>query len=346
MTEGARKILVTGGAGFIGSHLVHYLIRETLHQVLTVDALTYAGNREALADVLNHPRHNLLHANILDKSAMAAALAQFQPDVICHLAAETHVDRSIAGPSAFIETNVVGTSTLLQAVLDWWRPLPDFTRNAFRFHQISTDEVFGSLGEEGTFTEDSPYAPRSPYAASKAASDHLVRAFHHTYGLPVLISHCSNNYGPGQYPEKLIPLLITRALRGDPLPIYGDGRNSRDWLSVEDHVRALVLVFSQGRVGESYAIGGGTELRNLALAQALCAVLDAYHPRPDGAPHASAITFVPDRLGHDWRYALNAHKIHAELGWSPHIPFADGLRETVLSFLKKASLDTPYQRDQ
>jgi dTDP-glucose 4,6-dehydratase len=327
------RFLVTGGAGFIGSAVVRHLIRETAHEVLVVDALTYAGNLDNLEPVSNDPRYRFLKADIGDLAAMRGALADFRPDVVMHLAAESHVDRSIDGPGAFIQTNVVGTFTLLQAVLDHWRGLPATEQAAFRFHHVSTDEVFGSLGAEGHFTETTPYQPNSPYSASKAASDHLVRAWRHTYGLPTLLSNCSNNYGPYHFPEKLIPLMILNALEGKALPVYGDGSNVRDWLFVEDHARALVTIGERGRPGESYNVGGKAERSNLQVVHAICALVDRLSPDAAIGPRESLIAFVADRPGHDRRYAIDAAKIEAELGWKPRESFESGLETTVRWYL-------------
>jgi dTDP-glucose 4,6-dehydratase len=324
----AKRFLVTGGAGFIGSAVARLLIAKTDHEVLVVDALTYAGNLQSLAPVAGNSRFRFLKADICDRAAMRSALQGFSPDVVMHLAAESHVDRSIDGPMAFVQTNVVGTSVLLDATLEYFRTLPAERRNAFRFHHISTDEVFGSLGPTGHFTETSPYDPRSPYSASKAASDHLVRAWHHTYGLPVIVTNCSNNYGPYHFPEKLIPLVILNALEGKPLPVYGKGENVRDWLFVEDHAAALVLAAEQGKPGETYAVGGHNERRNIDVVRAVCAVLDEMRPDPEG-PHERLIAFVSDRPGHDARYAIDASKIEAELGWRPRETFESGLAKTV-----------------
>ncbi len=329
------KILVTGGAGFIGSALIRHLIAESEHAVLNLDKLTYAGVLESLDAVSDSPRYRFVHGDICDAGLVAGLLAEFQPDVIAHLAAESHVDRSIDGPGAFIQTNVVGTFTMLQQALGYWQGLEPARQATFRFHHISTDEVFGSLGEDGFFTETTPYDPRSPYSASKAASDHLVRAWGHTYGLPVLVTNCSNNYGPYHFPEKLIPLIIIRALAGEPLPVYGDGSNVRDWLFVEDHARALRRVFEDGAPGQTYNIGGNSERRNIEVVRAICAALDARQPRSDGRPYADQITFVADRPGHDQRYAIDASKIGRELGWQPAISFEDGISRTVEWYLAR-----------
>ena len=323
---------MTGGAGFIGSAFVRHAVAATDHHVLVVDKLTYAGNLDSLAPVKDHPRFRFVRADIADAAAMKAALADFQPDVILHLAAESHVDRSIDGPAAFVETNVVGTFVLLQQALGYWRALPKSKAEGFRFHHVSTDEVFGSLGAHGQFSEDSPYRPNSPYSASKAASDHLVRAWHHTYGLPVLISNCSNNFGPCHFPEKLIPLIILNALEGKPLPVYGKGENVRDWLYVEDHARALLVIAERGRVGESYNVGANCERANIDVVRAICALMDELAPDAIG-PRERLITFVADRPGHDLRYAMDARKLREELGWAPQETFESGLRKTVEWYL-------------
>lgn len=328
-----RRVLVTGGAGFIGSALVRHLIAETGHEVLNVDALTYAGRMSSLAPISPDPRHAFVKADICDAGRMAELLARFRPDIVTHLAAESHVDRSIDGPGAFMQTNLVGTFTLLQAVLGYWRELDFARREAFRFHHISTDEVFGTLGAEGRFTEDTAYDPRSPYSASKAGSDHLVRAWRHTYGLPTLVTNCSNNYGPCHFPEKLVPLMIIKALAGEQLPVYGEGTNVRDWLYVNDHVRALVAVFERGEVGESYMVGGSSERTNLQVVGTICDTLDRLRPRPDGMPYRRQIAFVADRPGHDLRYAVDASKIERTLGWRPRETFESGIAKTVAWYL-------------
>ncbi|GHS80992.1 dTDP-glucose 4,6-dehydratase [Pseudomonas sp. PAGU 2196] len=330
------RILVTGGAGFIGSALVRHLIGNTEHEVLNLDKLTYAGNLESLQSIANNTRYEFVQADIADAATVSAVLERFQPDAIMHLAAESHVDRSIDGPAAFIQTNIVGTYALLEATRAWWIRLPAEQRGAFRFHHISTDEVYGDLhGANDLFHETTPYAPSSPYSASKAASDHLVRAWHRTYGLPVLITNCSNNYGPYHFPEKLIPLMILNALAGKPLPVYGNGQQVRDWLFVEDHARALLEVVSRGEVGETYNIGGHNEQKNLDVVHAICALLDELAPQhPEGvARYADLITYVQDRPGHDLRYAIDASKIERELGWVPQETFATGLRKTVQWYL-------------
>lgn len=318
------KILVTGGAGFIGSAVVRRAIAEG-HAVVNLDALTYAACLDNVASVADHPAYAFVHADIRDRATLAEVFAEHRPDAVMHLAAESHVDRSIDAPATFIETNVIGTFTLLEAARAYWtgagRP------GAFRFHHVSTDEVYGSLGPEGRFTEETPYAPNSPYAASKAASDHLVRAWGETYGLPVIISNCSNNYGPFQFPEKLIPVVILNALAGRPIPVYGTGENVRDWLHVEDHAEALLIILARGRVGRSYNVGGEAEARNIDLVRMICAILD--DRRPEGAPHARLITFVADRPGHDRRYAIDPARIRRELGWAPRRSLREGLEATV-----------------
>jgi len=327
------RILVTGGAGFIGSALIRHLIAETGHEVLNLDKLTYAGVLSSLAPVDNSPRYRFVRGDICDAALVARLMADFEPDVIAHLAAESHVDRSIDGPGEFIQTNLVGTFTMLSQALAYWRQLDAERRAGFRFHHISTDEVFGSLGAEGYFTETTAYDPRSPYSASKAGSDHLVRAWGHTYGLPVLVTNCSNNYGPYHFPEKLIPLIIIRALAGEPLPVYGDGSNVRDWLFVEDHARALRAVFERGVPGETYNVGGNSERRNLDVVETICATLDRLSPRHDGRPYAAQISFVDDRPGHDQRYAIDAAKIRDALGWEPQVSFEQGIARTVRWYL-------------
>lgn len=326
-----NKILITGGAGFIGSAVVRQLIAETGYSVVNVDKLTYAGNLQSLSSIADHPRYRFEHVDICDADEVARVFREHQPDAVMHLAAESHVDRSISGPAAFIQTNIVGSYTLLEAARNYWNGLDAENKQSFRFHHISTDEVYGSLGESGYFTEETPYQPNSPYSASKAASDHLVRAWHHTYGLPVVATNCSNNYGPYHFPEKLIPLMILNAVNDKPLPIYGKGDNIRDWLYVDDHARALRLVLEKGRLGETYNIGGWNEKTNLEVVQAICALLDELHPQ--GAPHARLISYVQDRPGHDQRYAIDANKIERELGWKPQETFESGLRKTVQWYL-------------
>jgi dTDP-glucose 4,6-dehydratase len=327
-----RRFLITGGAGFIGSAVVRHLIGETAATVMVVDKLTYAGNLDSLASVSDNPRFTFVKADIADAPKMHNVFDTYQPDVVVHLAAESHVDRSIDGPGEFIRTNVVGTFTLLQAALGYWRGLPAKRQDLFRFHHVSTDEVFGSLGPEGYFVETTPYSPNSPYSASKAASDHLVNAWHHTYGLPTVITNCSNNYGPHQFPEKLIPLMVINALEGRPLPVYGAGLNVRDWLYVDDHVRALLLVATEGMVGETYCIGGCNEKTNLEVSERICELMDELAPKSSSS-HASLITFVQDRPGHDLRYAIKADKMAVELGWQPQESFESGLRKTVHWYL-------------
>jgi len=327
------RILVTGGAGFIGSALVRHLVRDTPHEVFNLDKLTYAGNLASLQPIANSPRYRFLQADICDAATVAKALADFRPDVITHLAAESHVDRSIDGPADFIQTNIVGTFTMLSAALDYWRALEDEAKAAFRFHHISTDEVFGTLDEDGFFTEETPYDPHSPYSASKASSDHLVRAWHDTYGLPVLITNCSNNYGPYHFPEKLIPLMIIKALAGDALPVYGQGLNVRDWLFVEDHARALTRVFEAGTPGESYIIGGRAERKNIEVVTRICETLDRIRPRADGRSYKEQISYVADRPGHDHRYAIDPSKIERELGWKAQESFDSGIERTIRWYL-------------
>jgi dTDP-glucose 4,6-dehydratase len=328
--------LVTGGAGFIGGNFVLEALARGDTRVVNLDALTYAGNRDTLATVANHPHHVFVQGDIGDRALVASLLAAHRPQAIVNFAAESHVDRSIDGPAAFIQTNVVGTLSLLESARDYWKALAAPERDAFRFLHVSTDEVYGSLGDEGAFTESTPYAPNSPYSASKAASDHLVRAFHHTYGLPVLTTNCSNNYGPYQFPEKLIPLVIQKALAGAPLPVYGDGRNVRDWLHVGDHCAAIRRVLEAGAVGATYNVGGDAERENIAVVQAICALLDARAPRADGQPRATQIAFVADRPGHDRRYAIDSSKLKRELGWQPSVDFETGLARTVDWYLAHA----------
>ncbi len=327
------KILVTGGAGFIGSAVIRHLISETQHSVVNVDCLTYAGNLSTLDQVSSNPRYVFEKVNICDSVAVQNVFEQHRPDAVMHLAAESHVDRSIDGPSAFIQTNVVGTYIMLEASRRHWQSLPFQQQGAFRFHHISTDEVYGSLGDEGLFTEQTPYDPSSPYSASKAASDHLVRAWNRTYGLPTVLTNCSNNYGPFQYPEKLIPLTITSALAGKPLPVYGKGENIRDWLYVDDHARALVVVLERGRIGETYNIGGNSERKNIDVVRTICALMDEANQDSNHRPHEKLITFVKDRPGHDHRYAIDASKIRQDLGWSPAETFESGLKKTVHWYL-------------
>ena len=330
------RILVTGGAGFIGSALIRHLIQNTEHEVLNFDKLTYAGNLESLSCIATDTRYEFVQADICDQARVRAVLERFEPHAIMHLAAESHVDRSIDGPGDFIQTNIVGTYSLLEAARGYWLTLPEAERRVFRFHHISTDEVYGDLhGVDDLFTETTPYAPSSPYSASKAASDHLVRAWHRTYGLPVIVTNCSNNYGPFHFPEKLIPLMILNALAGKPLPVYGDGQQVRDWLYVEDHARALLKVVTEGVVSETYNIGGHNEQKNIDVVRGICALLEELAPtRPAGVEHFSdLITYVVDRPGHDQRYAIDAGKIEHELGWTPVETFDSGLRKTVKWYL-------------
>lgn len=348
---GAKTFLVTGGAGFIGSAVVRQLLDETDIRVVNVDSLTYAANLASIPQAAGHPRYVFEKVDICDGGEIGRLFATYQPDAVMHLAAESHVDRSIDGPGQFIQTNIVGTYTLLENALAYWRGLaqPEKQRS-FRFHHISTDEVYGSLGSEGFFTETTRYAPNSPYSAAKASSDHLVRAWHETYGLPVVLTNCSNNYGPYHFPEKLIPLVIIRGLAEQPLPVYGTGSNVRDWLFVEDHARALRLVVERGRVGESYNIGGHNERTNLSVVEAICDLLDQFVPSPSG-PRRRLITFVADRPGHDQRYAIDAEKIRRELGWSPGETFESGLAKTVGWYIDNRSwwqaiLDRGYRADR
>ena len=327
------KLLVTGGAGFIGSAVVRHIIGLTNWQLVNLDILTYAGNLDSVSEAARSSRYSLAQIDILDQPGLRALLEREQPDAVMHLAAESHVDRSIDGPSPFIQTNITGTYRLLEEVLRYWSALDETRQRAFRFHHVSTDEVFGSLGETGLFSEDTPYRPNSPYSASKAASDHLARAWHHTFGLPVVITNCSNNYGPYQFPEKLIPLMIVRALDEKPLPVYGKGINVRDWLFVEDHVCALLTVLQKGRIGETYNIGGNAERRNIEVVETICALLDEMAPRAEGRPYRELVTFVQDRPGHDLRYAMDSTKIQRDLGWQPVESFESGLRKTVRWYL-------------
>jgi dTDP-glucose 4,6-dehydratase len=330
------SVFVTGGAGFIGSHLVYYLIRRTQHRVVNLDKLTYAGNLDSLQDLAEEARYQFVRVDIGDGPRLGELFREHQPAAVFHLAAESHVDRSIDAPGEFIHTNLLGTFTLLQSARRYWETLPPPRRGAFRFLQVSTDEVFGSLEpNDPAFTEATAYAPRSPYAASKAGADHLAAAWFHTYGLPVLITNCSNNYGPHQFPEKLIPLVILKALRGEPIPVYGRGENVRDWLYVEDYADALWHVLSRGRPGETYNIGGLNQQRNLDLVQRLCGLLDELNPAPRVARHAELITFVADRPGHDLRYAIDPTKIQSELGWRPSEDAQSGLRKTVQWYLDR-----------
>jgi len=325
------RILVTGGAGFIGSNLIQLLI-DRGHHVLNIDCLTYAGNLDSLSNVVDHPNYTFLKVDITDPKAVRDAFMKFKPDWVMHLAAESHVDRSIDGPGEFIQTNIIGTYTLLQAAREYIST-NNFPLSIFRFLHVSTDEVYGSLGDSGLFTENTPYAPHSPYSASKASSDHLARAWADTYGLPVIITNCSNNYGPHQFPEKLIPVVILKALRGEPIPVYGKGQNIRDWLYVGDHVEALLTAVSRGIPGETYNIGGNNEMRNIDLVRLLCGILDDLRPRVDGKLYSEQITYVTDRPGHDLRYAIDAGKIKAELGWIPQQDNTSGFRRTIQWYL-------------
>jgi dTDP-glucose 4,6-dehydratase len=329
----AMKVIVTGGAGFIGSAVIRTILSTTDWQVINLDKLTYAGNLASLGLAADNPRYKFVCLDICDGAGVEVLMDAEQPDAIMHLAAESHVDRSIDGPSAFVQTNIVGTFTLLDKALAYWRTLPGDRAERFRFHHISTDEVYGSLGTEGLFHEDSPYRPNSPYSASKASSDHLVRAWNHTYGFPTLITNCSNNYGPFHFPEKLIPLNILRGLEGKPMPVYGNGKNVRDWLYVEDHARALITVLKNGRVGDVYHIGGSAERRNIEVVNAICDNLDEMLPHSTFRPHRQLIGFVQDRPGHDLRYAIDSTKLQTELGWRPLETFESGLKKTVRWYL-------------
>lgn len=348
------KILITGGAGFIGSAVIRYLIRETNDEIVNLDALTYAGNLDSLVDVTDSPRYRFEHADICDAPAVGRIIQEYQPDSVLHLAAESHVDRSIDGPSAFIQTNVVGTSVLLEESRRYWQSIDNESKERFRFHHVSTDEVYGELDEmDPQFTETTPYAPNSPYAASKASSDHLVRAWRRTYDFPAVITNCSNNYGPYQFPEKLIPLVVLNALEGKPLPIYGAGEQVRDWLYVDDHAYALYLVLTRGTLGETYNIGGGNEQRNIDVVRQICSLLEDLAPEKphDVARYENLITHVTDRPGHDMRYAINAGKIERDLGWKPEETFETGLRETVEWYLANLDWcrrvqDGSYQRER
>ena len=348
-----KKFLVTGGAGFIGSAVIRYLISETDHLVLNLDKLTYAGNLASLSEIDANPRYQFVQGDIADTTLASKLFANFQPEIVMHLAAESHVDRSIDGPADFIQTNIVGTSALLEASRAYWRELPEDKKGAFRFHYISTDEVYGSLNDTGLFTEETAYDPSSPYSASKASSDHLVRAWYRTYGLPVLVTNCSNNYGPYQFPEKLIPLVILNALEGKALPIYGNGQQIRDWLHVEDHAKALYKVVTEGKIGATYNIGGHNEKTNLEVVHTLCDLLDEFRPKHLGSikSYRDLITYVTDRPGHDQRYAIDATKIDRELGWVPEETFETGLRKTVEWYLDNNDwcqhvLDGSYQRQR
>ena len=346
------KILLTGGAGFIGSAVVRHIIQTTNDIVLNIDKLTYAGNLESLKEVDQNPRYQFQQVDICDALKLEQAFEQFQPDAVMHLAAESHVDRSIDGPAAFIQTNIVGTYSLLEAARKYWLSLSVEEKEAFRFHHISTDEVYGDLeGTTDLFTETTPYAPSSPYSASKASSDHLVRAWQRTYGLPTIVTNCSNNYGPYHFPEKLIPLVILNALDAKPLPIYGKGDQIRDWLFVEDHARALYQVVTEGVVGETYNIGGHNEKQNIEVVKTICKILDELKPQSTGQKYETLITFVKDRPGHDLRYAIDAAKIEKELGWTPQETFETGIRKTVAWYLNNLDWcrrvqDGSYQRER
>jgi dTDP-glucose 4,6-dehydratase len=345
-----KTLLVTGGAGFIGANFVLQSI-ATGHTVVNLDKLTYAGNRDTLASLEDHPHHFFVQGDIGDRALVTRLLSQYKPSAVINFAAESHVDRSIDGPAAFVETNVVGTLGLLESSRDYWRSLEESARDAFRFLHVSTDEVYGSLGRDGMFTETTPYAPNSPYSASKAASDHLVRAFHHTYGLPTLTTNCSNNYGPYQFPEKLIPLIVQKALAGEALPVYGDGLNVRDWLYVGDHCSAIQRVLEAGRIGETYNVGGNAERENITVVKSICALLDERQPLPGGKPRESLITFVKDRPGHDRRYAIDSSKLQNELGWHPSQTFESGITHTVDWYLQNKAwisrvLDGSYRMER
>lgn len=341
------KFLVTGGAGFIGSAVVRLLVSKG-HQVLNVDKLTYAGNKLNVGKASESSNYKFLQADICDKEAIRKAFAEFKPNFVMHLAAESHVDRSIDGPGDFIQTNIIGTFNMLGAALEFFKTLSESEQKSFRFHHISTDEVYGELGDEGKFLETTPYDPSSPYSASKAASDHLVRAWGRTYKLPVVITNCSNNYGPYHFPEKLIPLMILNGLEKKPLPVYGNGSNIRDWLYVEDHAYALYLVVTKGRVGETYNIGGESERTNLEVVKAICSTLDELNPK--GAPHSKLITYVKDRPGHDFRYAIDCTKIKNELGWEPTVTFEEGLTKTIQWYLRNGdwcmAVSDKYKRER
>ena len=339
------RVLVTGGCGFIGSNFVRHLLSVTNAEVLNLDLLTYAGNINTINDILREPRHTLVQGDIADGALVSGLLADFKPECVVNFAAESHVDRSIDGPAKFIETNIVGTFVLLEHSLAYWQTLQPSQQAKFRFLQISTDEVFGSLGEEGLFTEETPYSPNSPYSASKAASDHLVRAWHHTYSLPTITTNCSNNYGPFQFPEKLVPLMILNGLDGKPLPLYGDGGNVRDWLYVEDHCRAIWAVLRYGEPGEIYNVGGGSERTNLAVVNTICELLDELAADSPHCPHAKLKTSVTDRPGHDRRYAIDARKITTQLGWRPRETFETGMRRTVQWYVQNRDWCTAVAED-
>lgn len=339
-----RTLLVTGGAGFIGGEFVRQVLREEPGtRIVNLDKLTYAGNLDSLAEFSSDSRHHFVQGDICDPALIKQLLAEFSPDAVVHFAAESHVDRSIDGPRIFLETNVLGTFTLLQEARGYWAGLDGDAKSAFRFLHVSTDEVYGSLGDSGLFTETTPYDPHSPYSASKAASDHFVSAFHHTYGLPTLMTNCSNNYGPFQFPEKLIPLMILNALEGKPLPVYGDGLNVRDWLFVGDHCRAIRTVLDRGRTGQTYNVGGNSERKNIEVVQTICRIVDELAPPLPQGPRSELITYVKDRPGHDRRYAIDAAKIAGELGWSPSVTFEEGICQTIQWYLDSAEWITRVQ---
>lgn len=333
-SKNTRTILVTGGAGFIGSALVRYLIQETDNSVVNIDKLTYAGHLESLEPVEGDECYHFERVDIVNEEEVERVFNTYSPDAIIHLAAESHVDRSIDGSADFIRTNIVGTHNLLDVARNYYEDLGEEKQQNFRFLHVSTDEVYGELGEEGLFKETTPYDPRSPYSASKASSDHLARAWYHTYDFPILITNCSNNYGPYQFPEKLIPVVILKALQGKDIPVYGDGTNVRDWLYVVDHVRALLTVLEQGEIGETYNIGGHNEKQNIEVVETICSILDEVQPRDDSKPYNQQVTFVTDRPGHDWRYAIDASKIEEELGWVPEESFETGIQKTVEWYLQ------------
>lgn len=338
------KIIVTGGCGFIGVNLIHHLVRKQNYEVINLDKITYAGNPASLEKIEQNPNYHLEQVDICDTEAVQKVFEKYQPDAVMHLAAESHVDRSILGPDAFIETNILGTYNLLKVSNEYFKKLPKNKKESFRFHHISTDEVYGTLGDTGLFQETTPYNPTSPYSSSKAASDHLVRAWFHTYGLPTLITNCSNNYGPYQFPEKLIPLMILNAKEKKPLPIYGQGNQIRDWLYVEDHVKALILVLTKGKVGETYNIGGNNEKTNISVVENICKIMDSLFP--ENASHKTLIEFVQDRPGHDYRYAIDPSKIQKELGWAPEETFETGIQKTVNWYLENTEWLEKIQSDQ
>lgn len=336
------RVLVTGGAGFIGSAVSRHLVLNAGHHVLVYDKLTYAGTLSSLADISENPLFSFVQGDVCDRDALNEAFRTFQPDWVVHLAAESHVDRSITGSAPFINTNIIGTFTILEVAREYWTGLAPGRKDTFRFLHASTDEVYGSLGPTGSFSETSPYDPSSPYSASKAAADHLAKAWHRTYGIPILLTNCSNNYGPYQFPEKLIPLSLLRALASQPLTLYGTGTNVRDWLHVEDHARALKAILEKGRPGETYNIGGNCERQNIDILKSICRFMDEV--RPDTAPHEKLITYVEDRPGHDARYAVNSSKIHSELGWSPQVEFEEGLRDTMRWYMENAKWWAPLSK--